>query len=107
MFHVSFVCTRATLPANIVQWLHGIMTLHQTHALGCECASRINPSTICCHRPLLPQPLQLPENHQIRVQKPVYTLPHARLFVFVQFGVLDVARGYAFSEAGIGEGVYR
>jgi hypothetical protein len=56
--------------------------------------------------PLLPQPLQLPQHHQIRIQKPIHALPHARLLVFVQLAVLDVARGYAFAEAGVGQGVY-
>jgi hypothetical protein len=56
---------------------------------------------------LLPQSLQFLHNHIVRVQKSIYTLPHARLLVFVQLAILDVARGYALSEACISEGVYR
>jgi hypothetical protein len=56
---------------------------------------------------LLPQPLQLPQYNHIRIQEPIHTLLHTRLLVFIQFAVLDVARGDAFAETGIGEGVYR
>lgn len=55
--------------------------------------------------PLLPQPLQLPQHHQIRIQKPIHALPHTRLLVLVQLAVLDVARGYAFAKACVGERV--
>jgi hypothetical protein len=56
---------------------------------------------------LLPQSLQLLHDHVVRIQKPINTLPHAWLLVFVQLAILDVARRYALSEACIGEGVYR
>jgi hypothetical protein len=55
---------------------------------------------------LLPQPLQLPQNHQVRIQKSIHTVPHTGLLVLVQLAVLHVASGYAFAETGVGEGVY-
>jgi hypothetical protein len=56
---------------------------------------------------LSPQSLQLPQHDHIRIQKPIHTLPHARLLVLVQFAGFDGTRGDAFAEARVGEGVYR
>lgn len=54
-----------------------------------------------------PQPLQLPQHHQIRVQKPINALPHTRLLVFIQRAVLDPAARDALLEAHVGERVNR
>lgn len=56
---------------------------------------------------LLSQLLQFPQNHQIRIQEPVYTLPHTRLLIFIQRALLHLTRRYAFSETRVGEGVNR
>jgi hypothetical protein len=54
---------------------------------------------------LPPQPLQLPQHNQIRIQKPIHALPHAGLLVFVQLSVLHAASGDALLEAGVCQAV--
>ena len=54
---------------------------------------------------LLPQSLQLPKNNNVRVQEPIHALPHTRLLVLVQLAVLNTARGNAFAETCVGQGV--
>ena len=56
---------------------------------------------------LLPEPLQLPQHHQICIQKSIDALSHTRLLIFVQLRILNIPGGYTFAEAYIGEGVYR
>lgn len=56
--------------------------------------------------PSTPHTLQLSQHQEIRVQEPIYALSHTRLLIFIQFRVLDVARGYAFPETSVGKGVY-
>lgn len=52
----------------------------------------------CRLETLLPQPLQLPQHNDIRVQESVDALPHAGLLVLVELSVLDRTGGDAFAE---------
>lgn len=71
-------------------------------------ANLVVPSLPChipslLHRPL--QPLQLFQHDQVRIEKPVHALPHARLLVLVELSVLDRAAGNALLEACIRQAV--
>jgi hypothetical protein len=91
-------------PENVlyIQSFVSRITHHQ------RCGKLVLSISSCDANPrLLPQSLQLPQHHQIRIQKPIHALPHTRLLVLVQLPVLDVAARYAFSEACVCEGVYR
>ncbi|KAF2446162.1 PDT-domain-containing protein [Karstenula rhodostoma CBS 690.94] len=54
---------------------------------------------------LPPQPLQLPQNNQIRIQKPIHTLPHTRLLVLIQLPALHPASRDALLEADVRQGM--
>lgn len=54
---------------------------------------------------LTPQPLQLPQNNHVRIQKPIHALAHTRLLVLVQLARLDGACRDALAETGIGQGM--
>ena len=103
VYHVPHIsipnAIHPTLPVMQCYTDHKVPSLSYTSSL----VTCITPSLPTHH--LSPQPLQLPQHHQIRIQKPVHTLPHARLFVLVQLAVLDAARGDALAEARVCEAV--
>ena len=99
----SRLSTNPLCQSCIIQPPHAHLIVHTT-LLPISCCTP--PHHLIPNSPTsTPQPLQLPQHHQIRIQKPVHALPHARLLVFIQLAVLDAARGDALAEARVCEAV--
>jgi hypothetical protein len=108
--HTPQIAPRRPLYFHIVQPVYWCFNIQVSRVLQCKAMRRMPSAVIPSaldhpNRTLLPQPLQLPKHNDVCVQEAVDTLPHARLFVFIELSVLDRAGGDAFAETCVCQAV--